>query len=313
MSSALWLLEAKAFATEDRSPAATTIKYWLKPGRLVHQAWRRAEPPQQLCFTTHVPYQPPPAAARLLRSYVIGKPKHSDIAIDEDKSISRKHGGLVVPAAGEREGDGAPYVLLTGGAACCRLVLWSSIETVLHADVRCRTCASAAWAAPRQLRQLGMERNTRGKCNTRMLAPLPPHLSHSHSLRRCTDTSKYGTALCQDGSFDEKKTQKLASGCAPTRVDSGWMIKFGFKSPFKAVQQVWERSWRVYREKQRTTDGKESTHDTLVCSSFWPAAVGLGRGCPHSTQHQPLVFLCPDRTGCCTSAARSDRARTRRF
>lgn len=54
---------------------------------------------------------------------MIGKPKHSDIAIDEDKSISRKHGGLVVPAAGEREGDGAPYVLLTGGAACCRLVL----------------------------------------------------------------------------------------------------------------------------------------------------------------------------------------------
>lgn len=51
-------------------------------------------------------------------SYVIGKPKHSEIAIDEDKSISRKHGELVVPPAGEREG-GAPYVLLKGGPCCC--------------------------------------------------------------------------------------------------------------------------------------------------------------------------------------------------
>lgn len=51
---------------------------------------------------------------------MIGKPKHSEIAIDEDKSISRKHGGLVVPAAGEREGD-APYVLLTGAKlVACR-------------------------------------------------------------------------------------------------------------------------------------------------------------------------------------------------
>lgn len=126
-------------------------------------------------------------------------------------------------------------------------------QSMLIADVRCRTCASAAWAAPWQLRQLGVERNTRGKCNTRMPAPLPPHPCHSHSLRCCTDTSKYGTALCQDGSFDEKKTQKLASGGAPNRVDSGWMIKFGFKSPFKAVQQVRERIWRAYREGTQST------------------------------------------------------------
>lgn len=51
-------------------------------------------------------------------SYVIGKPKYSEIAIDEDKSISRKHGGLEVPAAGQLEGD-APYVLLTGAQPAC--------------------------------------------------------------------------------------------------------------------------------------------------------------------------------------------------
>lgn len=115
----------RSFAEEDRSAAATSIRYWLKPG-----------------------------------TYVVGKPKHSEVAIDEDKSISRKHGEvrrpaklagsptdamprmqagegaaraasppaiahnaaaapgplqLAVPPAGSWEGGDGPHILVTGG------------------------------------------------------------------------------------------------------------------------------------------------------------------------------------------------------
>ncbi len=79
-AAALWLLEAKAFAQEDRSAAATSARYWLKPG-----------------------------------AYGVGKPGHADVAIEEDKSISRRHGQLTVPAAAERAEGELPYVLIKGG------------------------------------------------------------------------------------------------------------------------------------------------------------------------------------------------------
>ena len=87
-ASALFLLEAKSFAEEDRSAAARTVHYWLKPG-----------------------------------AYGVGKPKHAELAIDEDKSISRRHADLQVPPADAREPGAPPYVLLTGG--CWRLAVES--------------------------------------------------------------------------------------------------------------------------------------------------------------------------------------------
>lgn len=85
---------------------------------------------------------------------MIGKPKYSEIAIDEDKSISRKHGGLEVPAAGQREGD-APYVLLTGAQICLLLrscCLRSGVMD-MHAgncgtDVRVACCPWSAHDLP---------------------------------------------------------------------------------------------------------------------------------------------------------------------
>lgn len=79
-ASAMWLLEAKSYLPDDRSEAAGSVRYWLKPG-----------------------------------GYAVGKPRHSEVEIDEDKSISRKHGDLAVPPTAEREAGAPPYVLLTGG------------------------------------------------------------------------------------------------------------------------------------------------------------------------------------------------------
>lgn len=52
------------------------------------------------------------------------------------------------------------------------------------------------------------------------------------------DSSKYGTVVSQDASFAEAASQKLASGGAAARVKSGWMVKFGFKSPFRLSQEA---------------------------------------------------------------------------
>lgn len=59
--------------------------------------------------------------------------------------------------------------------------------------------------------------------------------------------------MSRDGSFDEKTTEKVASGGAAARVDSGCMLKFGFKSPFKLVHQVRSMSWPMRMGWPRTT------------------------------------------------------------
>lgn len=88
-TSSLWLLEAKAFAEDDRSPTAYSVKYWLTPGG----------------------------------PYIVGR-MGADICVEEDKSISRKHAELTVPrsmAAQQREGEeeeegeeSGPHVLVKG-------------------------------------------------------------------------------------------------------------------------------------------------------------------------------------------------------
>lgn len=71
MASALWLLEAKAFAEEDRTPAATTIKYWLKPGRWAGGEAQAAGWAGTHAATNHVPVAsfpdapPPPCTAAM--------------------------------------------------------------------------------------------------------------------------------------------------------------------------------------------------------------------------------------------------------
>lgn len=49
--------------------------------------------------------------------------------------------------------------------------------------------------------------------------------------------------VSRDGSFDEKKVEKVASGGPAARVESGCMLKFGFKSPFRVLQQVRSGAW----------------------------------------------------------------------
>ena len=77
--SALWLLEAKCFQQDDRSSAAYSVKYWLKPGNLV-----------------------------------VGR-QGAEVQVDEDKSISRKHAEItVVPAEKWQQEGGEPFVLVKG-------------------------------------------------------------------------------------------------------------------------------------------------------------------------------------------------------
>jgi len=96
-TASLWLLEAKRFEQDDRSQAATSVRYWLKPG-----------------------------------TYVVGR-AGADLEVLEDKSISRKHAELIVPppaataattGASEEEeadgdGEGGPHILVKGEAGCC--------------------------------------------------------------------------------------------------------------------------------------------------------------------------------------------------
>jgi hypothetical protein len=78
MPSSLWLLEAKPFVVDDRSIAVQTVKYWLKPGTVI-----------------------------------VGRKGQAELAVEEDKSISRKHAEITIPQAQEGD-DEAPYVLLKG-------------------------------------------------------------------------------------------------------------------------------------------------------------------------------------------------------
>jgi len=74
--SSLWLLEAKAYPEENRSAEAISKRYWLRPG-----------------------------------TYTVGRPgTSSDIALLEDKSISRNHAIVIVPSLQEWLHTGAPYV-----------------------------------------------------------------------------------------------------------------------------------------------------------------------------------------------------------
>ena len=79
--SSLWLLEAKPFATEERSEKASTVKFWLRPG-----------------------------------TAIVGR-QGSDVPVEEDKSISRKHAEVtVLPAKEWRLEGGAPCVIVKGAA-----------------------------------------------------------------------------------------------------------------------------------------------------------------------------------------------------
>ena len=79
--SSLWLLEAKPFATEERSEKASTVKFWLRPG-----------------------------------TAIVGR-QVSDVPVEEDKSISRKHAEItVLPAKEWRQEGGAPCVIVKGAA-----------------------------------------------------------------------------------------------------------------------------------------------------------------------------------------------------
>lgn len=72
------------------------------------------------------------------------------------------------------------------------------------------------------------------KLNALSLLP-SPYLPSYLSLWKSTDRSKYGTVISRSGSFtDEVKLE----GGAETRVQAGWMLRFGFKSPFKLVLQA---------------------------------------------------------------------------
>jgi hypothetical protein len=83
---ALWLLEAKSYPDETRSPAAKEARHLLKPG-----------------------------------TYKVGrKAGEVDIVIQEDNSISRQHAVIIVPALREIAGGEAPYVVLKGTAAALR-------------------------------------------------------------------------------------------------------------------------------------------------------------------------------------------------
>ncbi|KAL4443803.1 hypothetical protein ABPG75_011540 [Micractinium tetrahymenae] len=73
MAASLWLLEAKAFQEEERSEAACSVQFWLKPG-----------------------------------GYTVGR-QGADLVIEEDKSISRRHAELAVPPTAS--GDG-PHVMV---------------------------------------------------------------------------------------------------------------------------------------------------------------------------------------------------------
>lgn len=77
----LWLLEAKEFADDDRPLESRTVKYFLKPG-----------------------------------TYSVGRlAGQCDIAVTDDKSISREHAHLWVPGpeAWESEAQG-PFVRVSG-------------------------------------------------------------------------------------------------------------------------------------------------------------------------------------------------------
>ncbi|KAL4442023.1 hypothetical protein ABPG77_011284 [Micractinium sp. CCAP 211/92] len=73
MAASLWLLEAKAFQQEDRSEAARSVHFWLRPG-----------------------------------GYVVGR-QGADIVVEEDKSISRRHAELTVPRAVQ---GGDPHIVV---------------------------------------------------------------------------------------------------------------------------------------------------------------------------------------------------------
>ncbi len=75
MAASLWLLEAKAFQQEDRSEAARSVHFWLRPG-----------------------------------GYVVGR-QGADIVVEEDKSISRRHAELTVPRAVQ---GGDPHIVVKG-------------------------------------------------------------------------------------------------------------------------------------------------------------------------------------------------------
>jgi hypothetical protein len=73
----IWLLEAKALTQDVRSPAATSSRFWLRPG-----------------------------------TYTVGRKEgQCDIPVIEDKSISNKHAEINVPSIEELHQS--PHITIT--------------------------------------------------------------------------------------------------------------------------------------------------------------------------------------------------------
>ena len=183
--SCLWLLEAKPFAEEDRSAAASSVKFWLAG----------------------------PHAA-----LVVGRAgPHTDLAVEEDKSISRKHAEItVVPADQWGEQDEEPYILVKGepggdgGGGGCHQTGPLDEFRVAHTHTGILPVIHPCF----------------------LDVPLPPSPALATS-----DHSKYGTTCSSTGEFSGAP---LGAG-QTARLAAGQWVRFGYKSPFKLYHQASSR------------------------------------------------------------------------